>query len=232
MRKALFVIVAVGLAAGLSCVRIPSKFEAHITVDIRQHIEQQAAGTLDFIEGKTDTLPAPATPTPPKKSSWLRHPPIDSVLQLLSPIATAYAAELKTSSAEITQLASSMRQRNEQIQEFKSKGLVGETNRGYLDLHADQVNGSSERNAAQRLIAAENKDRKSLYQEIAKLNKDQNVSMSEIERIYAGERLKRAKPAELFQLPPAGADFDAFKSSDAGKRLGTACVPGAWVTMK
>lgn len=221
-------VVLAGLVLIWGCVNIPSKFEAHITVDIRQHIEQQAGGMLDFIEGKTDTVPSQPAKPGAGKTSWLER-----TWQMVSPIQVAYAAELKRSSDEITRLATELRSRYDQIDALKKKGYVGESNRGYVELRAsDRIANSDERNEAQRLVAAENKDRKALYQEVARLNKDQNVSVSLVERIYAQERLNRAKAGDIFQLPPKGGDFDAFKASPAGQRLGAECQPDAWVTMK
>ena len=80
-------------------------------------------------------------------------------------------------------------------------------------------------------MADENKDRKALYREVARLNSEQSVSVSTVEGIYATARLKRAKTGEIFQLPPAGKEFDAFKASAVGKKLGGKCVPKAWVTI-
>ncbi len=221
-------VLFVGIALVLGCVNIPSKFEAHITVDIRHHIEQQAGNMLDFIEGKADTVPSQPAQPAPGKTSWLER-----AKQVLSPIQVAYAAELKRSSDEMTRIATELRNRYGQVDALKKKGYVGESNRGYAEIrNADKIPSPDERNEAQRVVAAENKDRKALYQEVARLNKDQNVSVSLVERVYAQERLNRAKPGEVFQLPPKGSDFDAFKASPAGQRLGGACQPDAWVTIK
>jgi uncharacterized protein YdbL (DUF1318 family) len=228
MRKTLSAVLAIGFVVALGCSIVPKKFEAHITIDIRQHIEQQAASTLDFIEGKTDAPPSAETPPKNGKTSWLHR-----VGEAFSPISIAYAAELKSASPEVTRIAEELRKRNPAVQNFKSKQIVGESSRAYLEIRpSDQLNDPNERNEAQRLVAAENKDRKALYEEIAKLNKEEKVSVSTVESIYAIERLKRAKPGEIFQLPPEGSDFDAFKASSAGQKLGSECVPGAWVTIK
>jgi uncharacterized protein YdbL (DUF1318 family) len=222
MKKVLIAAVIAGFILVMGCVRIPSKFEAHITIDIRQHIEQQAAGTLDFIEGKSNALPGQEPP--PKKTSWL---------DVLAPMPVAYAADLNMTSPEIARIAEQLRNRNDQIQALKSKGRVGENNRGYVDLRDTGKTGDpKERNEVQRVVAAENKDRKDLYQEVARNNKDKNVSVAEVERVYAAQRLKRAKPGEIVQLPLKGADFDEFKATPQGQGLGTECVPNAWVTLK
>lgn len=228
MKRSLIAALATGVVLIIGCSIVPKKFEAHITIDIRQHIEQEATNTLDFIEGKTDSLKEPAKPAKQEKTSWLRD-----VRNALSPIAPAYAAELKSASPEVTRIAEGLRNRNADVQALKAKGVAGESNRGYLEMRpSDALKDPGERNEAQRLIAAENKDRKALYEEIAKLNREQKVSVSAVENVYAMERLRRGKPGELFQLPSVGADFDAFKGSPAGQRLGADCVSAAWVIIK
>lgn len=223
-------IMAGAILIGLGCVNIPSKIEAHITIDIRHHIEQQAASTLDFIEGKTDEMPVLEPPPVPEEGvSWLRQ-----LREHLAPIRPAHAAEkLKDSSPLISEIAQRLRERHEKIAACKAQKHAGENNRGYLELReAGEFADDEERNETQRLIAAENKDRKALYAEIARLNKEQNVSVAMVERIYAHERLKRARPGEIFQLPPPGEAFDEFKKSPPGKRLGEDCKPGAWITIR
>lgn len=226
MKRLLSLAIAVGVVVALGCVNIPRKFEAHITVDIRHHIEQQATSTLDYIEGRTDKLPPEPVSCAPTPSLFQR------ALCALSPINVAYAQELRKSSPVITQIATQMRDRFDKIQGIKSKNYAGENNRGYLDLrNEDKIANADERNEVQRLIAAENKDRKELYGEVARINKDQNVSVAMVEKVYAMERLRRARSGEIFQLPPQGEDYDSFVKSDIGKRLGAQAAPDAWVTI-
>jgi uncharacterized protein YdbL (DUF1318 family) len=217
--------VAAGIVLVLGCVNIPSKFEAHITVDIRHHIEQQATSTLDFIEGKTEAIKAPVSLVPAAS-------PVERVLCALTPIEVAYAQELKMTSPTVTQIATRMRERFDEVQRIKAASRAGENNRGYLDIrNAEKITDADERNEVQRIIAAENKDRKELYQEVARINRDQNVSVTMVEGVYAMERLRRARAGEIFQLPPQGADYDSFLKTDVGKRLGAQASPGAWVTI-
>ena len=218
--------VAAGIVLVLGCVNIPRKFEAHITVDIRHHIEQQATSTLDYIEGRTEAIKtepvslAPATPL------------FQRVLCALAPVNTAYAQELKMTSPTVTQIATRMRDRFNEVQRIKSATYAGENNRGYLEIrNAEKITNPDERNEVQRIIAAENKDRKELYQEVARINRDQNVSVAMVEGVYAMERLRRARTGEIFQLPPQGADYDSFMKTEIGPRLGSQAAPGAWVTI-
>ncbi len=241
MKKTLFAAALAMTMVVLGCViRTESRIDAHITLDIR-HISAQAENVLDFVEGKTDALPGvePAAAAPakdgkgkekganPGPTSWAVR-----ALGALSPIQVAYAAPLKvTTSPFVVEIAGKMRQRNPEIARLKQAGCLGESNRGYVEVRdCDETKDSAKRDAAQKLVSEENRDRKALYGEIARLNSEQGVSVSTVEGIYAMERLHRANAGDIFQLPPEGADFDAVKQSPLGQKLGAKCVAGAWVT--
>lgn len=227
MRVRLGVLVTAVVAVAVGCViRTEHKIDARIVVDIR-HIEQQAESVLDFVEGKTDALPA--TEAPKSGGSSM----LEQAIDFLDPIPTAYAAELQQSSPVVTELAGKMRERNGDIASMKEKSCLGEDNRGYVAVRdCEYCKDADKKNEVQKLSAAENADRKALYKEIAQLNKAENVTVSQVERVFAQKRLERAKTGEIFQLPPSGEDFDAFKGSATGKKLGDECKPEAWVTIK
>lgn len=65
-----------------------------------------------------------------------------------------------------------MKQRLPQIVDLKNKGIVGETNTGYLGF----VTAKKEK---QDVVAAENQDRKDIYTQIAK---QQNVSIQLVQK--------------------------------------------------
>jgi uncharacterized protein YdbL (DUF1318 family) len=115
---------------------------------------------------------------------------------------------------------------------IKKKGCIGETNRGYIELRKCAEHENAEKkNAAQKVLADENKDRKALYREIARINKEGELTVTKVESIYAQSRLKRGKKGEQFQLPAAGPEFDAIKKSPLGQKLGSKAKAGAWVTI-
>lgn len=230
MKRTPFAFLIATLLVVAGCVlRTEHKIDAHITLDIR-HIEQQAEATLDYIEGKTDSVPgleAPAAPAAAAPTSWLQHP-----LDTLSPVQVVYAADLKSDSPLVKQILDSLRSRHAQVSDMKKSGCFGENNRGYVELReCDAFKDADTKNEGQKLLAEENKDRKALYNEIARLNKDQSVSVSTVESVYVGERLDRAASGEVVQLPAAGAQFDEIKGKPLGQKLGDNCKPGAWVTV-
>ncbi len=211
----------------LGCViRTEHRIDAHITLDIR-HIADQAESVLDFVEGKTDVLPG--LEDTPEPVSHMRR-----MLHVLNPMQTAHASTLQeTTSPRVREIAVSMRERNPEIEALKQQGCLGETNRGYVELHACEALSDAEaRNEAQQLVADENRDRKALYAEIARLNRDvPNITVASVESIYAVERLNRARSGQIFQLPPPGKAFDDFKNTPHGRALEDECVPNAWVVI-
>lgn len=220
-------LAAVALLAIGCVITTKHTIDAHITLDIR-HIEKQADNVLDFIEGKTDALPAPAAEKPAGPTSLLYR-----ALDAVSPIRTAYAADaqMKEDSADIRPYAEKMRERQPSIAKWKEKGVICEDNRGYLSLREGSVSDPKEKNEVQKLIAAENDDRKAMYRLIARESASEEVTLTSVENVYAQRRLERAKSGEIFQLPPDGPAFEKFKASETGKKLGDKCKPGAWVTI-
>ena len=84
-----------------------------------------------------------------------------------------------------------MKQRLPVIVDLKAKGIVGESNKGYLAF----VTG---KRAQKSVIAEENKDRKKIYGHIAK---QQKVALGLVEQRRAKQIANRAKPGEFIQKP-------------------------------
>ena len=222
MRVVLALVTAAAMVTVLGCVvRTHHTIDARIQVDVR-YVEEQADDVLDFIEGESDTLDLDQSSLDPSL--------LYRAMETFAFFQTAHAQELKSDSDQVRALATKMKNRNPEIAKLKASGCMGEDNRGYVELReCDALKDADAMNAAQRLKSEENADRKALYNEFAQLNADKNLSVGDMERIFARKRLERASAGEIFQLPAAGADFDAFKKSGKGKALGDKCQPGAWV---
>lgn len=207
---------------GFGCViRTEHRIEAHIVLDIR-HVEQEVQNVFDYVEGKTEQKPT-LQETPPKPSASLLY----RAIEFINPIGTVYAEE-KTS-AELDSAIANMKARNPEITAWKTRGCLGENNRGYVELRESKdLSDPEKKNQVQKLLADENKDRKTFYKEYARLR---GITVSTMEAVGAKDKLKRAKSGEAVQLPAAGPDFDAFKASETGKKLGAACQPGEWVVL-
>ena len=84
-----------------------------------------------------------------------------------------------------------MKQRLPVIADLKTKGIIGENNRGYLGFVTSV-------RAREDVIAAENKDRKMVYTHFAK---QQNTTPNVVEKIQAKRKADKANPGEFFQNP-------------------------------
>ena len=230
MYKLTIALVSAMLILGLGCViRTEHTITAEITLNIRQ-IGAQADDILDVIEGVTDKLSdVEGIGSTSDASSTV----LGDFLQEFSPMQIAYAVEIKeTNSPLIKEIVLKLRDRNDAIVALKKKGCFGETNRAYIELRdcAEQAD-AEKKNDAQKVLAEENKDRKALYREIARINKEDDLSIAKVESIHALRRLQRAKKKEVFELPPAGEDFEAVKKSILGQKLGSKAKPGAWIVI-
>lgn len=128
--------------------------------------------------------------------------------------------------------AKAMRTRHDEVAALKAEGCLGENARGYLELRPQRrLEDPEEKNAVQRLLAAENADRRTLYRETARASGTLHLSVSAVERRFAAAWLRMGQPGALFELPKSGEAFDAFVQSEAGRALGPLCKPGAWVAL-
>jgi len=84
-----------------------------------------------------------------------------------------------------------MKQRLPAIAALKTKGIVGENNKGYLGF-------VTKARAKENVIAAENTDRKKVYTYFAK---QQKTTLDIVENIQAKRKADRTSPGEFFQKP-------------------------------
>jgi uncharacterized protein YdbL (DUF1318 family) len=84
-----------------------------------------------------------------------------------------------------------MKQRLPAIAALKTKGIIGENNRGYLGF-------VTKARTKENVIAAENKDRKKVYTYFAK---EQGTTLDFVEKIQAKRKADRTSSGEFFQKP-------------------------------
>lgn len=84
-----------------------------------------------------------------------------------------------------------MIQRLPAIADLKTKGIIGEDNKGYLGFVTST-------RAQEDVIAAENVDRKAVYTHFAK---QQNTTLDLVEKVQAERKAEKAQPGEFFQNP-------------------------------
>ncbi len=111
---------------------------------------------------------------------------------MLSTVAWAEGKySIKQMTPQVQSALNDRRDRFDQLRVLKSSGVVGENNHGYLE--ALKQEGS-----AGDIVAAENRDRKVIYQAIAEQNGLENA-ISTIESVFAQVQRDKADPGDQIQ---------------------------------
>lgn len=185
------------------CVTINLYFPEKEVEDLAQKIEDQVREKAQAEDaGSTGEAPAEGTAEPAKKDSSGGSV---SLLDLLLGVTPAYAQQVpepEVSNPAIRKIIDSRASRLGEINQYKARGVIGENNRGLLDVRdLDAVSDLRARAEVQKLVRAENSDREQLYKEIAAAK---NIDMSQLDKIretYAETLRNNARPGEWIQLP-------------------------------
>lgn len=122
-------------------------------------------------------------------------------LDLLVPAAHAQAntANLDISTPEIRAVTASMQQRFSQLEQYFAAGAVGLTADGLIELRDQNAVPLAERALVKRLVTEDNRDRATLYAEIARANGHPEWE-PDIRRIFARRWVERgAQPGWYYQ---------------------------------
>jgi uncharacterized protein YdbL (DUF1318 family) len=175
----------IGLAslAVAACVTINVYFPAAA-------VEQAADKVINEVTGGGKAAPPPGGATTPRGGqplgvSDLPLLALERVLNAIVPAAHAQAeANIDITSPEIRAVTASMTARWSQLVPFFASGAIGLTNDGRIELRDQAAVSLPERALVRRLIAEDNKDRDTLYLEIAKANKHPDWE-PQIRKIFA-----------------------------------------------
>jgi len=148
--------------------------------------EQAADRIIDTVTGQPPQGAQPATqPAQPHPQSSITAPhpfaaesvaqhllaALGSALDLVIPVAQAQGApNLDLATPEIRAVTASMQQRFGQLQKYFASGAVGLTADGMVQVRDQNAVPLPERAAVKNLVAEDNRDRATLYSEIAKAN--------------------------------------------------------------
>ncbi len=172
-RNPLWVVIPCFLLVLFACVTINIYFPA-------EKVESVAGEIVDEIRGQGggDEQKPPAE----QKDSFLHK------IRLAFSPAAAWAQEaVEVSNPTIRALKEKMKGRYAQMKPYYLKGMLKEGDNGYVSLGATGGLGLKEKRDLNALVAAENKDRKSLYEEVAKTLNIDPGQINKIEAIFAKE---------------------------------------------
>jgi uncharacterized protein len=126
------------------------------------------------------------------------------VLHLLVPAAQAQEANLDISSPEIRAVTGSMQARFGQLGKYFDAGVLGMTQSGLIEVRDASTVTLPERAVVTRLVAEDNKDRETLYAEIAKANNHPEWA-ADIRKTFARRWVERGARAGWYYQDAGGA---------------------------
>ena len=206
----------VGLASLLfaACVTINVYFPAAAAEKAADQIIDTVTGTAapaNATPADAPRAPTPATPAQPNNSTPKTGSALGGTALLLRELAgktldavfpAAYAqadANLDITSTEIRAITGSMQARFEQLKKFFDAGNVGLTVDGLIEIRDQSGIALPDRALIKRLVAEDNRDRNTLYAEIAKANNHPDWE-ADIRKIFARRWVERgAQPGWYYQ---------------------------------
>jgi uncharacterized protein YdbL (DUF1318 family) len=115
-------------------------------------------------------------------------------------IPLAYAQEeTKVSTPAIRALKKSLRERFPKLIPFYDRGNIGETNNGYIQIRNEIGLNLKQRARLRKLVKEENTDRRNLYKEVARALDISPNQIPRIEKIFARNWIRKAKPGWWIQ---------------------------------
>lgn len=162
--------------------------------------EKQLEGAATRIEDMVRSPENPKPPAPPKKGpqsglgdrllAWLG--PREAEAQSVDVV-----PEIRVQTPQLMKAIESRRARNAQIEQWKAKGCLGETNQGLLETRP----GSGCGGEAGGLVGAENADRNFIYETLMQQNKMPASQAPRVRAAFAKVNRDLARPGEWIQQP-------------------------------
>ncbi|MGH7855012.1 MAG: YdbL family protein [Candidatus Binatia bacterium] len=135
--------------------------------------------------------------TPPQ--SRIPKPPAEMLWFSFIGVAQAQEADINVSNPAIRALKDSIKQRSDAIKPYMDRGNAGIAQDGLLAIRNTEGLSLKERAEIKQLVDAENRDRESLYAEIAKANNIAKESVPKIKSIFAKSWIDQARPGWWIQ---------------------------------
>ncbi len=175
--------------------------------------ERAADQIIDTVTGQSDSAQSQGSNQSQKPQSSTQRPAAGflddassmllaaagNLLELLVPAAHAQgAANLDVNTPEIRAVTASMQARFGQLKPYMASGAVGLTADGHVQVRDANAVPLAERAKVKNLVAEENRDRDTLYAEIAKANGHPEWK-SDIQNTFARRWIERAAPGTHYQ---------------------------------
>ncbi len=109
-------------------------------------------------------------------------------------VVLAQGYDIKTLTPDVKVALDARKARFSELKALKAKGLVGENNRGYVEV----LGGGAD---AKALVNAENANRKAVYLAIVEQNELADGALATVEGVFAGVQRAKAVAGEKVQDP-------------------------------
>jgi uncharacterized protein YdbL (DUF1318 family) len=174
--------------------------------------EKAADQIIDTVTGGQTSSSTPSDKRTPQTSQFMApsEQPILLValgraLEMLIPAAHAQMnANLDISTPEIRAVTASMQQRFGDLKKYFDSGALGLTKDGLIEVRDQNAAPLAERAVVKRLVAEDNRDRATLYTEIAKANGHPEWE-PDIRQIFARRWVERGAQAGWYYQDASGA---------------------------
>ena len=117
-----------------------------------------------------------------------------SILLPLTNLCAQQSYDIKELTPEVKSALDSRRGRFDELKQLKAQGVVGENNKGYVEVITHDGD-------AKMVVDAENKDRNFIYKTIAEQNGLPSDALSTIETVFAQVQRNKAVSGDKIQNP-------------------------------
>ena len=199
-------ILAALVAAAGACVPVT------VNISFTQEKLDTAAKQIEDVTAQTAAVPAAPAAPPPAATAAAAAAPTATPPTATAPAATAptkatapaaaagrtvdVTPRIDTRSPEVVKATESRRQRRPGLRELRSRGCVGESNRGLLEARPGDACGPE----VADLVRAENADRHVIYSAFMKDNNIPASDTARVESAFAKARQDRVRSNEWIQL--------------------------------
>lgn len=224
---------ALGLLAGaflislmsMACFYMHTTHDIHITLDIRQ-VQQTATSIEDVVNGdkKLEDLK-------PKTGSMLLSRTATYLARILDPVSSACAQDtaIKQMTPELENAIQGRRERAARIREYKSAGAVGENKLALVETRDSDLL-TKKPDEIRAAVKDENKDRMTIYREIARQNNENTIEgLESVQLAWAEVNRAKSKPGDWIQAPTDAKYLRTFLRGPIGQKLEEKPEPGAWL---
>ena len=191
------ILFSLALAA---CVTVNVYFPEGEIRDLSEQIEDEIRR-----QASDEAEAAPSDSAEVDDDAALRVPPfLEEVGASLfgAPVHAQDVLSPEVSNPAIRRIIDSRAGRLDEIDSFKSDGVIGENNRGLLEIRSlDAVSDLRARATVQRLVKDENADREQLYREIASATGVDPGQIPRIQETYAATIRSQSRPGAWIQMP-------------------------------